>query len=310
VRGAAEYMARVAHIDESAPPFLIRTEFDLARHRQNVTEIARKFEAFKAMEVDIMKPVFRGSGDFIDNQTEAFIRRAEAEGFSITSVSQSKNRVGGRSNYLTVFDEDTGINSAVRISDHISNENFRTDDARITGTDEKSMFDQGNKLLDMLKNSKKKQASQMSEAKAVAEKDGFAEDFLAYKKASKRLSEEKQIKRRRGLEEKYSLEDGFLSKKRNIETIEKAINAPRKKLDAQPADRIAENVEPLRRPPIEIKDMDRLAAKQSEFDTVLKENPGLKVTLEDGSQVSLKELAQSVENDLAAIEAITTCRVA
>ena len=81
------------------------------------------------------------------------------------------------------------------------------------------------------------------------------------------------------------------------------------KMDIQPADRLSENVKPIRKPAIEVKDMDRLTSKRATFDQIMKDEPDLKVTLEDGSQVTLKELAKTVDDDLAVIEAMTSCRI-
>ena len=47
VRDASSFMSRQAHIDESAPPGLIKTETDLKIHRDTAQKVADDFEAYK-----------------------------------------------------------------------------------------------------------------------------------------------------------------------------------------------------------------------------------------------------------------------
>lgn len=70
-----------------------------------------------------------------------------------------------------------------------------------------------------------------------------------------------------------------------------------------------EKVEPLPSPR-EIAENDRLAQKRANFDQLLAEDPQMLVMLEDGSAMTLKQLAAKVKGDMDAIEAITTCRLA
>lgn len=70
----------------------------------------------------------------------------------------------------------------------------------------------------------------------------------------------------------------------------------------------AENVDPLVRsapPPLS----NKIQSRRAELDRLLDEEPDLAITLEDGSTIALRELARSVDEDMAALEAITTCRV-
>jgi len=62
-------------------------------------------------------------------------------------------------------------------------------------------------------------------------------------------------------------------------------------------------------PPTEIKPTDRLEASRTSFDALVKENPDMKVTLDDGKVVSLKEYAEELKASEGIIEALTTCRL-
>jgi len=63
-------------------------------------------------------------------------------------------------------------------------------------------------------------------------------------------------------------------------------------------------------PPSEIKPTDRLAASQARFADLVKENPEMLVTLDDGSSIRLADYAARMKEDQNILEAITTCRLA
>lgn len=62
-------------------------------------------------------------------------------------------------------------------------------------------------------------------------------------------------------------------------------------------------------PPSEIKPSDRLAANQARFAALVKENPDMIITAEDGSSISLADYASRMKEDEKVLEAITTCRL-
>lgn len=60
---------------------------------------------------------------------------------------------------------------------------------------------------------------------------------------------------------------------------------------------------------IEVKPTDRLEARRAQFDDLLKENPDMLVTLDDGSSVRIADFSERLKMDERVIEAITTCRL-
>lgn len=73
--------------------------------------------------------------------------------------------------------------------------------------------------------------------------------------------------------------------------------------------RLREYREPPVSPPSEIKPSDRLAASQSRFEALLKDNPDMIVTAEDGTAMSISDYASRMKEDDRVLEAITTCRL-
>lgn len=63
-------------------------------------------------------------------------------------------------------------------------------------------------------------------------------------------------------------------------------------------------------PPSEIKPSERLAANQARFDTLVKENPDMMITSEDGTVLRLSDYAGRMKEDQKIVEALTTCMVA
>lgn len=63
-------------------------------------------------------------------------------------------------------------------------------------------------------------------------------------------------------------------------------------------------------PPSEINPSERLAANQARFAALLKDNPDMMVTADDGSTIRLADYAARMKEDEKVIEALTTCMVA
>ena len=74
--------------------------------------------------------------------------------------------------------------------------------------------------------------------------------------------------------------------------------------------RSVEYRDPVPVPPKEIQPTEYLAARQAQFDALVKEDPDMMITAEDGATITLKEYAARIKEDQKIIEAITTCRVA
>lgn len=73
--------------------------------------------------------------------------------------------------------------------------------------------------------------------------------------------------------------------------------------------RLREYRDPPVAPPSEVKPSDRMAASQAQFAELLKENPEMLVTLDDGSSVRLADYAARMKEDQNVLEALTTCRL-
>ena len=61
---------------------------------------------------------------------------------------------------------------------------------------------------------------------------------------------------------------------------------------------------------ITVKDADRLAAKQASLADILRKEGDEMITLEDGTQMRLRDFADEIKEDQGMIDALTTCRVA
>ena len=73
--------------------------------------------------------------------------------------------------------------------------------------------------------------------------------------------------------------------------------------------RLREYRDPPVTPPSEIKPSDRMTASQAQFAELLKENPEMLVTLDDGSSIRLGDYAARMKEDQNVLEALTTCRL-
>lgn len=63
-------------------------------------------------------------------------------------------------------------------------------------------------------------------------------------------------------------------------------------------------------PPAEVKPSERFEANKSRFDTLVKENPDMMITAEDGTVLRLSDYAGRMKEDQKIVEALTTCMVA
>lgn len=71
----------------------------------------------------------------------------------------------------------------------------------------------------------------------------------------------------------------------------------------------AERTEALADMPEPLPEMDRVARARAELDAALQETPGAPVFLEDGRVVTMQDIADMMDQDMAAIEAMTACRL-
>ena len=71
----------------------------------------------------------------------------------------------------------------------------------------------------------------------------------------------------------------------------------------------SENVKPLIQAPSQ-ELSNKIQSRKADLERLLEEDPNMQISLDDGSTISLRELNASVDEDMAALEAITTCRVA
>jgi len=77
------------------------------------------------------------------------------------------------------------------------------------------------------------------------------------------------------------------------------------------------NAHPLREyrqqqvtPPTEVKPSDRMAATEASFNDIVKQNPDMMITLDDGTVMRLADYANGMKADQNLLEALTTCRLA
>lgn len=307
VRNAAAYMSRVAHIDESAPPGTIKTELDLSRHRKTVNNMAEKFEGFKAPEAATARPF-------------NFPIASEAKKF----VDKSPNELTFR-DYEVLGENPLGANFVQELEGRgipVRGETVDSLDKQI-----REVF--GDEIVDI--NQKVKAAhSKIDEYTGgvrsfygqpaenvymkVTQEAAYRGDPLPPDVLTVRPEFEKELKdgiqRMKNLKDKGPPDKVIKNMEKTLKDVQKGkYGEPGRRLDIQDADRMSENVKPIRQASVDIKDMDRLTSKRATFDQIMAEDPNLKVTLEDGSQVTLKELAKTVDDDLAVIEAMTSCRI-
>jgi predicted ABC-type ATPase len=63
-------------------------------------------------------------------------------------------------------------------------------------------------------------------------------------------------------------------------------------------------------PPTEVKPSDRMAATEASFNDIVKQNPDMMITLDDGTVMRLADYANGMKADQNLLEALTTCRLA
>lgn len=180
--------------------------------------------AKRAKLKNVASDEFKGSGDMVDEGTHELAKQMDKKGFVLSRIETSGNRYGGRSNYFTVADKETGLKSTVRLSDHIANEFFKPDvQSYITASNPKDMSAQINNftksMSERIKKHKKEMSPLIKKATELRKNEEFLTEWNQFKKRSPHLSEEKKLKRRLALEKKYGIE-GLLNKKSIVDIIE------------------------------------------------------------------------------------------
>jgi hypothetical protein len=138
-------------------------------------------------------------GDYINDATDYFVKKAKENGFDIGDISRSLNRNKERSNYMNMSQL-----GQVRISDHLSNPNFNTSNGNII-VSEKDYKNQIDNFLENIKSGIDKQKNEQNVTISNVNLDGLRNEMSELKSKKTRLSDYKYESRLRDLEKKYNL---------------------------------------------------------------------------------------------------------
>lgn len=309
VRDAAAYMSRVAHIDESAPPGLIKDDLDLVKHRDTVAQTANDFEQFReptSIQTEGAAPKLDDVRAWEDQPVTASDVDAEAIPQQVVAkdIEELQGRLvekdfGGVETAMTEDGAGDIVVHKIEVDKELRKQGFGT-----KAMEEITRYADAKGKRVMLSPSTDFGATSVKRLKDFYKRFGFVEN----KGANKDFTTKETMIREPVKTEAPKVKAAAVPKK---SAPPQKGNLPPKSFQSNEGGADTASVpRPPVRPPEEIKAMDRIASKQATIAQLLKDEPDLKVTLEDGSTLSLKELHEEVQGDLAVIEALTTCRIA
>jgi hypothetical protein len=348
VKNAASYMSRVAHIDEGAIPGTVKSDADLMAHREKLKETAEDFESYRSPSEEPIKTADELTPNqeaavnrMVSEKTESvkteisaameleFLERAKTIKASLTdqasvdtnSPSAMKAHLGYAPQTLSQFIKANG-----GIQDYAGELAARDITHKsLPGLVRKGKESNNPALLEMADAPSKSATDSVKEraweAGYFPEKQDYNDitdselyDAIAKDLKGERVYKESDMERIAMLQESSSLVDDYdrigISADMTPEEIAQALRDADRPFDDLTDVAGSDKVQPLQRPEREFTPPEAYQAKRAAFDDLMKKNPKLAVTMEDGSQISLKELSDRLGEDLNAIEAITNCRLA
>lgn len=333
VRDAATYMSRVAHIDENAPPGMLKTEEDLVVHHEKVQETANDLEnyreptALNSEELPTREAVHGEEG----NQVNTLEIKTKTPEQATKEITPSTNEQAGDGDAYFNTDKLTAAKNQPDASReklvYLTPEEFLSMAERDGGPNPKKtetvqgVLQRGERFKDIPFLGFENNGD--GTAKVIAHEGRHRARALQEAGVSKMPVILKSIEGGPGQAIRWGQFNGELPLTLKGQGRGEEISFPVEKTPS--AERVADeakasgkstsdldspqNVPPLVKTPKEIKQADRLASKRATFEQAMKENPDLKITMEDGSELTMKQLLEKTKEDFNVIEALTTCRL-
>jgi hypothetical protein len=292
VRDAAAFMSRQAHIDESAPPGMIKTGEDLKLHRDTAQRVTDDFEAYQTQTAakETLAPKNDNVAQGQDIEAEGKSQKPAPE-TAQPAIPQEAVDIVARYDDVEAFVKDSleGKNDLLKI---------QSDSQKAAG----------------------ESVAALREELAAVEKEGFAlAETLKGKKPTKKLRD-LQV-RRESLSDKvfYHERGGSLTGiggadiVKNRAALTDFYNQVRGRRvdpmdDLKPPERmeeldLPEGIEPQ-------VSADRVAIAESDLKGLTEELGDETIVLDDGRELSINDFAKEIEGKKNLIEAMKTCRIA
>lgn len=344
VRSAASYMSRVAHIDESAPPGMIKTDRDLVEHRERVRRASEDFENYK-------EPNFTPRNKF-----EEFVRdplRLQDLADRLEAAKRYKPTKDTKKPLVNFLKEMGGVRVGSKLDNELRNMGinpktapglFKKDagrgdidnivaeefDARFeTVVERDGDYVSREFLLEALRD---ESFGKTVLTKEITAEEDFIEELnkrgidvdrttpeevydilneetdeiINIRKAAEQrggtltVADAQQVKRLMDNNPAYDAQDALDEHFERMAIIDEAYDL-----------KVHDPVPPLERVPegVNITDIDRMTSKQSAFKELADQEPDFRFIDEDGTEISIKDLAARAQEDQAVLDALTTCRL-
>lgn len=348
VRNAAAYMSRVAHIDESAIPGTVKTDADLMAHREKLQRTAEDFESYRkpteepsAREETLTPRQEEAIARAVDKKTEEvkaevntaiadeFLTRAneikaqlqESAVIDLSTPASMKKHLGYTPESLSQFIKRTG--GIQEYSGELANRGITS--KSMPGLVRKAKEDKGAALMDVGESPSSQSADYVKERAweegYFPDKSDWREiddselyDAIAADVQGRKIYKEADQERIAVLSEQSGFANEYdrmgITGDMTPEEIASALRDFETSFDNIADVASSDSVPPLQRMEVDISPPDAYTAARARFDEMMKQDEKLKVTLEDGTQITLKDLSARLGEDLNAIEAMTKCRLA
>lgn len=171
-----------------------------------ITEKGAGNQGFNQLDGDIetidafgaLVPV--NTSDYIGQGTNLLAKELRKRGWELGGLSQSTNRYGQRSDYLTAHNSRGSY--SIRISDHVKNENYRTESIWILGSDKKSLEEDIFRALDFIdQNTKERDAKENQISKLIFDNISSAEWMESFLFATRGSDFKRDNRQRKFLED-------------------------------------------------------------------------------------------------------------
>jgi hypothetical protein len=305
VRDAAAFMSRQAHIDESAPPGLIKTGEDLKAHRDEAQKITEEFETYRVpssngpvIETSVKAPVE-------GNRLEPAQIKAEPAKTDVMEINQTQNQVVKslpKSEYLNTPDIPTKEN----LDKFGKSEDVPLDMVRSTQSKmEWDKFKKGESPGALINGYGDKPVAVKLENGEYLVFDGHHRAVTAINDGKKSMP--MHVVEAKKYDPANAGRKSVKPKKEEIDNLLKDLGVNDKMDDIAPPERINPPELPEGLSP-EVS-ADRVAIAENDMKSIVDEIGDEQISLDDGRVVSIKDFSEEIQAKKRIIEAAKTCRI-